>query len=167
MSKTPGCTRGVVLFTTTLRNDKRFVIADLPGYGFAERSKDERVAWQTLIEAYIARRASLRLVVVLIDGRRGASDEERQLIHWLDFINRPFVIVMTKIDKLSATERGRAEAALRRDFRRPVYPVSGLVGSGREALLEALLRALDGTDDTAQNDPAETPPREPGTAAQP
>lgn len=141
-SKTPGCTRGIVLFRVRLRDDTDFVIADLPGYGFAERSKNERVAWGGLIEDYIQRRASLRLVVVLVDGRRGLADEERQLMDWLQHIHRDFIVAVTKIDKLSKPERGNALRTLRQTTGATVVGVSGLEGDGREDLLRHIRAAV-------------------------
>jgi GTP-binding protein len=141
-SKTPGCTRGVVLFRATLRDKTRFVIADLPGYGFAERSKGERVGWGSLIENYLKRREALAGVVILIDGRRGLQDEEHQLIEYLQHLGRPFLLIATKIDKLSVPDRARALATLRRETRGPVLGVSGATGEGREELLRQIVDLL-------------------------
>lgn len=150
-SKTPGCTRGIVLFRAKLRDGTDFVIADLPGYGFAERSKNERVAWGGLIEDYIQRRAALRLVVVLVDGRRGLADDERQLIDWLQHIHRDFIVAVTKVDKLSKPERGNALRSIRQATGATVVGVSGLEGDGREDLLR-LIRTAVRPHDLAQTD---------------
>lgn len=158
-SKTPGCTRGVVLFSVRLRDETRFTIADLPGYGFAERSKTERRAWGALIEAYIQSRASLACVVVLVDGRRGLLDDDLQLIEWLQHIHRPFVVGVTKVDKLSRSERGRVVAAVRDESGAVVVPLSGETGEGREDLLRRLKRYVRPEGDEAQ---AGTPPPEAG-----
>lgn len=139
-SRTPGCTRGVVLYRCSLRDGTAFHLADLPGYGYAERSHAERRAWADHLEAYLQRRASLRVVVILVDARRGVEDEERQLITWLRAIHRPFVIGATKVDKLPRSEQSRALAALQAIARVPVIPTSGETGTGREALLQAVLR---------------------------
>ncbi len=161
-SKTPGCTRGVVLFRARLRDATEFIIADLPGYGFAERSKNERVAWGGLIEEYIQRRAALRLVVVLVDGRRGLGDDELQLMEWLHHIHRDFVVAVTKVDKLAKPDRGKVLRAIRDVTRSPVVGISGLTGDGREDLLR-LLRAAVRPPEEAQPgtdpDPGEEKPR--------
>ncbi len=137
-SRTPGCTRGVVLFRCLLRDDTRFVVADLPGYGFAERSKAERDAWRTLIEGYLQRRASLAGVVVLVDGRRGVQPEEAQLAEYLRHINRRYFIVVTKVDKLARAERGKVVASIHRTFDVPVVGASGETGEGREEVLRRI-----------------------------
>ncbi len=140
-SRTPGCTRGVVLFRAGLRDGTRFVIADLPGYGFAERSKAEREAWAGLIERYLQQRASLAGVVILVDARRGIEPEEAQLIEYLEHIKRPFMVAITKVDKLSRAERARALATIHKRTKTPVVGVSGETGEGREEILRRI-RAL-------------------------
>ncbi len=137
-SKTPGCTRGVVLFELRLRDGTRLHIADLPGYGFADRSKGERAAWGKHLEEYVARRASLRAVIVLIDVRRGPQPDDLQLLDWLRFIHRDPIVVLTKIDKLSRNEAAAAVAVAQRDLGVPVLAVSGETGLGREALLQRI-----------------------------
>jgi GTP-binding protein len=125
-SKTPGRTRGIVFFDLALAKPLaplRFV--DLPGYGYARVARHERESWQALIEGYAEARPTLALFAVLVDGRRGIEDEERQLYEWLGTIHVPAQIVFTKVDKLSATERGRLRAETRTIF--------GARASGRAA----------------------------------
>ncbi len=152
-SRTPGCTRGVVLYRLALRDGTALHLADLPGYGYAERSRDERRAWAGHIEDYVQRRASLRGVLVLVDARRGVEDEELQLIEWLRAIHRPYAILATKIDKLPRAERGRALATIKARARATVIATSGETGDGRDELMQHLLRLL----------PRDTPPAQAGT----
>lgn len=161
-SRTPGCTRGVVLFHAALRDGTNFVIADLPGYGFADRSKAERDAWAGLIERYLRQRASLAGVVILVDSRRGIEPEEEQLISYLEHIHRPFMVAITKVDKLTRVERDRAIAAVRSRTHTAVIGVSGESGEGREEILRRIrglvkfdpVPSQDGTDPgTAQRKP--------------
>lgn len=137
-SKTPGCTRGVVLFRAALRDGTRFVIADLPGYGFADRSKTERRAWGGLIEHYLHRRASLAGVVILVDGRRGLQAEEEQLVEYLTHIRRAFLVGVTKVDKLSRLERSRVIADVHKRTGAPTLGVSGETGEGRDEILRRI-----------------------------
>ncbi len=130
-----------MLFHVGLRDSTHFVIADLPGYGFAERSKSERDAWAGLIERYLKSRASLAGVVILVDGRRGLQDEEAQLIEYLEHIHRPYFIAVTKVDKLTHAERGKVVAAIRRRVKGEVLGVSGETGEGRDDVLRKI-RAL-------------------------
>jgi GTP-binding protein len=144
-SKTPGRTRGIVFFDLELappRAPIRFV--DLPGYGYAKVARHERQSWQGLIEGYAERRPNLALFAVLIDARRGIEDEERQLYEWLGTIEVPAQIVFTKIDKLSANERGQLRATTKATFKAsrsaraaPIL-VSAETGEGIPALWSAI-----------------------------
>src|SRR3954470_3456770 len=73
-SKTPGRTRGVILYDLEVRfsDGERTALrlVDLPGYGYAQVSHEERRQWQTLIEGYVERRTALALVLILVDARR-------------------------------------------------------------------------------------------------
>jgi len=145
-SKTPGRTRGLVIFRVRLARGApvpELSFADLPGYGFARVSRSEREAWQPLIEGYTRNRSSLALFVILIDARRGVEDEERQLYEWLGTENVPAQIVFTKIDKLSASERGLLRVTARGMSRGGVGPlmVSAETGEGIPALWSAVLAA--------------------------
>jgi GTP-binding protein len=144
-SKTPGRTRGIVFFDLALARPTpplRFV--DLPGYGYARVSRQERESWQALIEGYTESRPTLALFAVLVDARRGIEDEERQLYEWLGTINVPAQIIFTKVDKLSATERGRLRAETRTIFgarasgRASPIMVSAQTGEGVAALWSAI-----------------------------
>ena len=69
-SSTPGCTRKINFFRTKARDGAVLTLVDLPGYGYAKRSKAERKLWSELIEAYLIQRDHLRGVVILVDARR-------------------------------------------------------------------------------------------------
>lgn len=146
-SKTPGRTRGIVLFALKLGRGSpvpELCLADLPGYGYAQVSRAERESWQPLIEGYTRARPTLALFVILVDARRGIQDEERQLYEWLGSESVPAQIVFTKVDKLSATERGLLRArckALFASARRGPLFVSGETGEGVGALWAAILGA--------------------------
>jgi GTP-binding protein len=142
-SKTPGRTRGLVLYDLAVRfaedeqgtrNALRLV--DLPGYGYAQVSHDERRQWQRLVEGYVKRRGALRLVLILVDARRALEDEENQLLEWLDSLAVPHRIIVTKVDKLSAAERGTALTRFRDASRGASGPlfVSGQTGDGVAAI---------------------------------
>jgi len=157
-SKTPGRTRGLVMFSLRFTRGARAAgdvpvdelrLIDLPGYGYAQVSQSERRAWQPLIEGYTRTRRALALFVILIDARRGIEDEERQLYEWLGTENVPAQIVFTKVDKLSASARGLLRERARASFRgggRSAGPlfVSGQNGEGVDALWAAIFAAVRG-----------------------
>lgn len=139
-SSTPGCTRGLNLFRLTLRGGARLDFVDLPGYGFAQRSKDERRSWGPMIENFLERRVGLRGVILLVDSRRGLEEEEHGLLEYLAHIGRQAVIVATKIDELPLSKRKPAVLALERAGNVRALAYSSKTGDGRDDLWRALTR---------------------------
>ncbi len=86
-------------------------IVDLPGYGYAKVAKSEKHRWADLIEGYLDSERDLRLIFLLIDMRHAPSKDDLQMIHYLVERELPFVIILTKADKLKPTERKRRMAA--------------------------------------------------------
>lgn len=152
VSKTPGRTRGLVLFDLRLRlsgspepEPERLRLVDLPGYGYAKVPQDERRAWQTLVEGYVKGQPSLALVLVLVDARRGLAEEELQLMEWLQGIHVPCYVVVTKSDKLSASERGLLRQGLRKQvggMAASVFLVSGETGDGVDGLWSSIAHVI-------------------------
>jgi GTP-binding protein len=87
------------------------MLVDLPGYGFAKRSKTEADSWQEMIFSYLRRRARLRRVLLLIDARRGVMDSDQQVMALLDQTAVSYGLVLTKADELKPSQRGAAIAA--------------------------------------------------------
>lgn len=117
-SGTPGCTRAITFFEARTRSGSWVTLVDLPGYGYAARSKTERKTWGELIDGYLLTRPVLRAVALLVDVRRGLADEEHELLRLLQTPapNRPalhIVLVGTKLDKLQRAERAGAVLKLR------------------------------------------------------
>jgi GTP-binding protein len=147
-SSTPGCTRQLNVFRVRCAGDVELSFVDLPGYGFAKRSKSERSKWGPMLEGYLRERITLRAVVLIVDVRRGLEDDDRQL---LDFLKEPrpidpptpvpVVLVATKIDKLGRAARKPALDAVRRACGCSVIGFSATTGEGREELWPRL-RAL-------------------------
>ena len=141
-SGAPGCTRAINIFRVRIRtndDEAHLDLVDLPGYGYAQRSKAERRSWGPLIEGFLRERPGLRGAVVIIDIRRGTQDDDLQLLEFLDSIEVTPILVATKIDKLPASKRKLAVAALRREVDRPLIGYSSVTGDGREALWQRIL----------------------------
>ena len=145
-SSTPGATRGVNLFRVDLRitpeegdaRDAELDFVDLPGYGFAKRSKKERRSWGPLIEGFLSTRAGLRAVVVIVDVRRGLEEDDAELLEYLESIGRPAILVATKTDKLPKSKR---KLALDQVAQRPrAMGYSAETGDGGDRLWRRLLR---------------------------
>lgn len=138
-SRTPGCTRGVVMFDLRFRSGAALRLVDLPGYGYAGVSKSERRAWGPLIENYLSKRETLRGVLILVDSRRGPESEEDELMEYLRSIGVPYVLVATKADKMSRSERGLAFKIIGQRSRARVIGTSGETGEGRDEVVKAML----------------------------
>ena len=106
-SATPGKTQLINFFKV---NDQ-FYFVDLPGYGYAKVPESVRCKWQNLVEAYLSERETLRNVVLIIDCRHNPTVQDRQLLEWLKYFQRPSVIVASKIDKL---KRGQVDNQLQK-----------------------------------------------------
>ena len=104
VSKKPGKTRLINFFNV----GKSYRLVDLPGYGFASRSKTEIESWGKMIETYLLNRENLVGVMMLVDIRRDWEEEEAILINTLDRRGIPIVIVLTKADQLNAQECSKA-----------------------------------------------------------
>lgn len=132
VSQTPGATRQINFFNLA----DRLMLVDLPGYGFAKRSKAEANAWQEMIYAYLQRRARLRRVALLVDARRGPMDSDIQVMDLLDRAAVSYGLVLTKADEVPAKDREAALAAARAEAARhtaalaEVQLTSALKGEG-------------------------------------
>ncbi len=152
-SKTPGRTRGIIFYDLVARIAGATAVplrlVDLPGYGYAQVSRVERKSWGPLVERYVKSRRTLRLFVTLVDARRGLDEEERQLLTWLGTLDVRHRLVLTKIDKLSRTQRGpavdRCRAALAPGALPPLV-VSGETGEGVDRLWAEIAHALTSVD---------------------
>lgn len=97
ISSQPGKTRLINYFDV----DEKYYFVDLPGYGFAKVSKNERDKWKQIIEKYLINNQELLLVLLLIDSRRGILSIDELMLEWLNFYKIKYIVVLTKIDKIS------------------------------------------------------------------
>ena len=160
-SSTPGCTRQISLFDVTTRLGSRFTLVDLPGYGYAKRSKSERAEWAELIEGYLLRRPALSLVVALVDVRRGQEEDDQQLVELLAQVpprsRAPVGVlwVATKLDKVPGSGRKLALQRLKDQTGLPWIGFSTELPETHELLWRQILRHLE------LDQPAEPPAPEP------
>ena len=104
VSKTPGRTQCINFFSAG--KNARWV--DLPGYGYAKVSKQERAYWGELISAYLQQRNALIGLIILVDSRHGLKPLDEQLISWFAPSGRPVHVLLTKCDKLTQSESTKA-----------------------------------------------------------
>jgi GTP-binding protein len=138
VSNTPGRTRNVEHFKV----ENEWLLADLPGYGFAKVSQDERAAWRKMIDAYLLERENLQCVFVLIDSRLEPQKNDLGMIQWLGEKGIPFALVFTKSDKLKQPSLVSNIAMLKRILKKTwdqlptMFITSAETRKGREELLE-------------------------------
>jgi GTP-binding protein len=135
VSGTPGKTREINFF----RVNDAFHLVDLPGYGYARVSKAARDAWRPLIEGYLRTSKPLRGVVQLVDARHAPSADDLRMMDFLASLGVPTIVVATKVDKLSRSEREPTLAAL-----------AAQLGVEDEQLIPFSARTREGRDDLAQ-----------------
>jgi GTP-binding protein len=141
-SDTPGRTQEINFFTV----NNRLAFIDLPGYGYAKVPEKIRKNWGPMIEIYLRERQTLRLVVLILDIRRDPSAEDRQLIGWLQFYSLRFLIVLTKIDKVSRNLLGERRRLIGKGLRlstaMPLIPFSAKTGEGKEILWREIRKSV-------------------------
>ena len=133
-SKKPGKT---VLLNYFNVNDS-FYFVDLPGYGFASRSKSEQDIWRVIIEKYLRTRKSLAGIFLLIDSRHGILPNDEQMIEFLDHYQIGYTPVFTKTDKLTKTELSAVKQKNPDSFF-----ASAVDGSGKIQLLDYIDKVLE------------------------
>ncbi|WP_051633383.1 ribosome biogenesis GTP-binding protein YihA/YsxC [Thermonema rossianum] len=137
-SAQPGKTRLINHFLI----DERWYLADLPGYGYAKVSKQERAAWQKMINDYLTRRPNLMCTFVLMDLRLEPQAIDMEMVARLGSAGLPLAFVFTKADKLSRNQQQANLARYRRTLLQmweelpPCFITSATEGTGREDILQ-------------------------------
>ena len=111
VSSAPGKTITVNFYDV----DKKLFLVDLPGYGYAKRTLEDKKKWSLLVDGYFTSNPNidlLKLVVQLVDSRHGLTEDDRNMVGFLNETGIPYVIVATKTDKLNKTEREKAVKTL-------------------------------------------------------
>ena len=132
VSSTPGRTANVNFFDV---DGVSFV--DLPGYGYAKVSKNERQRWADLIGGYFEQERSFNLVVALVDIRLEAQKIDREMLNFLMEEELPFVVALTKADKISRNKQEQQRSRLAKQFglnRDQMIVTSAQTGQGIDEL---------------------------------
>ena len=141
VSNTPGRTREINFFEV----NGQFILADLPGYGYARISKEKRAAWRPLIEGYLRHSPQLRGVVQLLDSRHSPSEDDLQMLEFLAEVGTPTLVVATKVDKLRKADRAQRLADLAREAGvdpAQLIPFSAETREGRDELAQAIVELV-------------------------
>lgn len=146
-SNTPGRTQELNFFD--VGEPLLFRLVDMPGYGYAKAPKDVVKQWRFLVNDYLRGRAVLKRALLLIDARHGIKDVDRDVMKMLDEAAVSYRIVLTKADKIKAsdladvTARTIAEARTRPAAHPEIIATSSEKGMGLAELRAAVIEALD------------------------
>lgn len=153
-SKLPGRTRLINYFLVNQNTSDEFLLADLPGYGFAKVSDSEKLKWADLLEKYLANEKMLRHIFFLVDIRHEPTRDDVTMYNYLFKNNLPYTIVATKADKVSKSQvknRCRAIANFLKVGESNVVPVSSINKIGKELILDRIEKVLQAHRDQNEN----------------
>jgi len=149
VSSTPGRTRAINFFAlhdgteTKINARPSLIFADLPGYGYAKISKSISAEWPTFIEPYINDREQLALCICLVDTNIPPQESDTLLIHALQAMHRPYLVVGTKSDRLGGNQLTKSIAALKQAHGVDrVLPVSSKSAGGVKTLWPEILNVI-------------------------
>ena len=136
------------------RIDGKFYLVDLPGYGYAKVAKSEKYRWAELIEGYLNDpERDLGLVLLLIDIRHPPTQLDCQMANYLIETERPFLVVLTKADKLNKTEREKRLSAIADELpcgdELTIVPFSSQTGEGVE-VLRGILEEISAPEESGE-----------------
>ncbi|MBQ7562283.1 MAG: YihA family ribosome biogenesis GTP-binding protein [Synergistaceae bacterium] len=143
--QTPGKTRSINFYRVETRENFVLRLVDLPGYGYAARSKTERNDWQKLVSAYMNNRETLKLVCHLVDFRHGLLNNDKELQEYINLSGQNIFVVFTKADKIA---RGKWKSTRDNYIREGLYSVdvpaitSSEKGAGINELINFLVNFL-------------------------
>ncbi|HOJ88884.1 MAG TPA: ribosome biogenesis GTP-binding protein YihA/YsxC [Pseudothermotoga sp.] len=139
VSKRPGKTRSINFYKV----NNRYYFVDLPGYGYAEVSKSERVHWKNLIETYFENRNDqIKLSVLLIDCRLSPQENDKMFVEWSQYYRVPVLVVLSKVDKLGHQEISRKIEVVRQELGTDVIAYSAITKRGVSDIIEKINRCL-------------------------
>ncbi len=119
-SNTPGKTRLINFFNFS----DKFMIADLPGYGYAKVSKEAQARWQKYLEEYLLKRTQIKSLIQFIDARHDIQKNDYQMREWVNAHQLPIFTIITKIDFIPKSKRQKVIAEVKSNFSGDVLPFS-------------------------------------------
>lgn len=134
-SNTPGKTRLINFFNFS----DKFIVADLPGYGYAKVSKEAQNRWQKYLEEYLLERQQIKSLIQLIDGRHDIQKNDFQMREWVKNYNLPIFTIVTKMDYVPRPKILNVIKKVEKEFGGEVYPFSAVDNRYNEKILTKLL----------------------------
>lgn len=119
-SNTPGKTRLINFFDFS----NKFIIADLPGYGYAKVSKEAQAKWQMYLEEYLLNRSQIKSLIQFVDARHDIQKNDYIMRNWIEAHNLPVFTVVTKIDYVAKTKVQNVINSVQKEFKGVVLPFS-------------------------------------------
>lgn len=119
-SNTPGKTRLINFFNFS----NEFIVADLPGYGYAKVSKDAQAKWQKYLEEYLLNRAQIKSLIQFIDARHDIQKNDMQMRQWVEAYNLPIFTIVTKVDCIQRSKIQKVVSEVKKTFGGDVLPFS-------------------------------------------
>ena len=144
-SSTPGRTRSINFFELRWagKPHPELVFTDLPGYGYAQVSREISSQWPNFIEPYLKHRPCLALCLALVDVNVPPQESDAQLLQFLAANGRPFAIVATKSDRLSGNQLRNALRTFSNEFPQArLIPYSARTGAGQDELWQEIRKAV-------------------------
>ncbi len=142
-----GSTQGMTRQINFYDLDGELMFVDLPGYGYAAVSKDQKALWGKVVEGYLNVRPQLYMVLLLLDVRRDPSADDLLMYRWIREAELEHAVVLTKCDKLSRMKCRERASEIRRAMSLPsdvnIFPVSSTDRTGLEALWAAIDSAVE------------------------
>lgn len=137
-SSTPGKTRTINFYCI----NEQVRLVDLPGYGYAKASKDEKVKWGKMIEDYLETRENLRIVFLVVDLRHEPSENDKMMMEWIRAYGLNFAIICTKSDKLTRNQVNKNLAVIKKSLMLSsedvIIPFSSQTGDGKDRILSLI-----------------------------
>lgn len=121
-SNTPGKTRLINFFNFS----DSFVIADLPGYGYAKVSKEAQARWQKYLEEYLIKRKQIKSLIQFIDARHDIQKNDYQMREWVEAHNLPIFTIVTKVDYISSGNHNKIITNIKKEFGGEVFLFSAV-----------------------------------------
>ena len=134
-SNTPGKTRLINFFNFS----DKFMVADLPGYGYAKVSKEAQAKWQKYLEEYLLNRKQIKSLIQFIDARHEIQKNDFQMREWVEAYNLPIFTILTKIDYVPRSKQQSVIAQVKKSFSGEVIPFSAVDRRYCENMIEYLL----------------------------
>ncbi len=142
-SSKPGKTQTINFY----KMDNYFYFVDLPGYGFARVSKEDKEQWGIMIEDYLNTRSNLEAVLLIVDARHKPTKDDQQMLYWIREMNMPALVIATKVDKLKRSQMKKQEKMIKKTLGlnqfSPFTLFSAETGQGKNEIFKFIDQFVD------------------------